>query len=76
MANKINKRGQISGMATVLSGPDAGNIHAFLATPANGSMSVSVADVAPTRPNISLPANAAKQPLHSLILGSMPARFG
>jgi probable HAF family extracellular repeat protein len=35
MANKINERGQISGMAIVLSGPDAGNIHAFLATPVN-----------------------------------------
>jgi probable HAF family extracellular repeat protein len=32
MANKINERGQISGMAIVLSGSDAGNIHAFLAT--------------------------------------------
>jgi hypothetical protein len=31
MANEINERGQISGMAIVLSGPDAGNIHAFLA---------------------------------------------
>jgi hypothetical protein len=30
MANKINERGQISGMTIVLSGPDAGNIHAFL----------------------------------------------
>ena len=72
MANKINERGQISGMAIVLSGPDAGNIHAFLATPVNGTMGISVADVAPTRPNISLPANVAKQPLHRLILG----RFG
>jgi hypothetical protein len=71
MANKINERGQISGMAIVLSGPDAGNIHAFLATPVNGSMGISVADVAPTRP-ISLPANVAKRPLHRLILG----RFG
>jgi len=62
MANKINKRGQISGMAIVLSGPDAGNTHAFLATPVIGSMSISVADVAPTRPNISLPANVATQP--------------
>jgi len=35
MANKINDRGQISGMATVLSGPDTGKIHAFLATPVN-----------------------------------------
>lgn len=37
MANKINDRGQISGMATVLSGPDKGKIHAFLATPVNES---------------------------------------
>jgi hypothetical protein len=72
MANKINERGQISGMAIVLSEPDAGNIHAFLATPVNGSVGISVADVAPTRPNISLPANVAKQPLYRLILG----RFG
>ena len=35
MANKINDRGQISGMATVLTGPDTGKIHAFLATPVN-----------------------------------------
>ena len=33
MANKINDRGQISGMATVMSGPDEGKVHAFLATP-------------------------------------------
>jgi probable HAF family extracellular repeat protein len=33
MANKINERGQISGMGTVLSGPDMGKLHAFLATP-------------------------------------------
>ena len=33
MANKINERGQISGMGTVLSGPDKGRLHAFLATP-------------------------------------------
>jgi probable HAF family extracellular repeat protein len=33
MANKINERGQISGMATVMSGPDEGKVHAFLATP-------------------------------------------
>jgi probable HAF family extracellular repeat protein len=38
MANKINERGQISGMATVLSGPHAGDIHAFLATPVNESI--------------------------------------
>jgi hypothetical protein len=28
MADKISERGQISGMAIVLSAPDAGNIHA------------------------------------------------
>jgi hypothetical protein len=72
MANEINERGQISGMAIVLSGPDAANIHAFLATPVNGNMGISVADVAPTRPQSNLPANVGEQPLHRLILG----RFG
>jgi probable HAF family extracellular repeat protein len=33
MANEINSRGQISGMATVTSGKHAGEVHAFLATP-------------------------------------------
>ena len=33
MANEINSRGQISGMATVTSGKHIGEIHAFLATP-------------------------------------------
>jgi len=33
MANEINSRGQISGMATVTSGKHVGEIHAFLATP-------------------------------------------
>ena len=32
-ASNINERGQISGMATVLTGPHAGDIHAYLATP-------------------------------------------
>jgi probable HAF family extracellular repeat protein len=63
MANKINERGQISGMAIVLSGPDAGNIHAFLATPVRQSMGRSVAEVAPTRPKSNLPANVSKQHL-------------
>ena len=63
MANKINQRGQISGMATVLSGPDAGNIHAFLATPTNQSIGRSVADVAPTRPKSNVPANVGEQHL-------------
>jgi len=61
MANKINERGQISGMAVVLSGPHAGDVHAFLATPAHQSMGRSVAEVAPTRPKSNLPANVSEQ---------------
>ena len=61
MGNKINDRGQISGMATVLTGPDAGNIHAFLATPVHQSMGKSVAEVAPTHPKSNVPANAGNQ---------------
>ena len=63
MANKINERGQISGMAIVLSGPDKGNIHAFLATPVHQSLGKSVADVAPTRLKSNVPANGGEQPL-------------
>ena len=33
MANEINSRGQISGMATVTSGKHMGEVHAFVATP-------------------------------------------
>ena len=72
MANEINDRGQISGMAIVLSGKDAGNIHAFLATPVKQSIGRSVADVAASRPKSNLPANAGKQPLQRVLLG----RFG
>jgi len=59
MANKINERGQISGMAIVLSGPDKNNIHAFIATPVSESIGRSVADVVPTRPksNVSIKVN-------------------
>ena len=63
MANKINERGQISGMATVLTGPDAGNIHAFLATPVHQSIGRSVAEVAPTHPKSNLPSNVGEQHL-------------
>lgn len=69
MANKINDRGQISGMAIVLSGPDKGNIHAFLATPVRESRGESVSDVAPACANANLPANASKQLLHGFELG-------
>jgi probable HAF family extracellular repeat protein len=72
MANKINERGQISGMATVLSGPHAGDVHAILATPVNASIGTSVADVARTHPHSNLPANAGKQLLQRFRVG----RFG
>jgi probable HAF family extracellular repeat protein len=62
-ATRINERGQISGMATVLSGPDAGNIHSFLATPVNASIGRSVADVVLTHPKSNLPAPACHQAL-------------
>jgi probable HAF family extracellular repeat protein len=70
MANSINEWGQISGMATVLSGPDKGAVHEFLATPVNGSVGTSVADIAPTRPESILPANVGKLPLQRLGLGN------
>ncbi|MGC1299220.1 MAG: hypothetical protein WA869_29700, partial [Alloacidobacterium sp.] len=57
-ASNINERGQISGMATVMSGPDEGKIHAILATPVDERIDKSVADIAPTRPGSILPANA------------------
>jgi probable HAF family extracellular repeat protein len=69
MANKINERGQITGMATVLSGPHAGDIHTFLATPVNERIDRSVADVAPTHPKSNLPTNVNKQLLQRFRLG-------
>ena len=71
MANKINERGQIAGMATVLSGPDAGAVHGFLATPVNASVGTSVAEVAPTHPKSNLPANVGKQLLQRFGLGQL-----
>ena len=62
-ASNINDRGQISGMGTVLSGPHAGDIHAFLATPVNASVGRSIADVAPIHPKSNLPAQACHQSL-------------
>ncbi|MGA7931427.1 MAG: hypothetical protein WCA20_36215 [Candidatus Sulfotelmatobacter sp.] len=69
MANKINERGQISGMATVLTGPHAGDIHAFLATPVNESIGTSVAAVARTHPKSNVPANVGNQLLQRFGLG-------
>jgi probable HAF family extracellular repeat protein len=71
MAQAINDRGQISGMATVLSGPHVGEVHAFLATPVYASVGTSVADVARTQPKITLPANVGKQ----LLQRFGPGRF-
>lgn len=71
MANQINDRGQISGMAIVLSGPDAGNIHAFLATPVKQSLGKSVADMVTSRPKSKVTANFSKQRLPGLKLGRL-----
>jgi probable HAF family extracellular repeat protein len=57
-ASNINERGQISGMATVLTGPDTGKIHAILLTPASEEIGESVADFARTHPHSTVPANA------------------
>ncbi len=64
-ASNINDRGQISGMATVRTGPHAGNIHAYLATPVNESIGKSVADVERTLPKNTLPADVSKQHSHN-----------
>jgi len=69
MANKINERGQISGMAIVQSGPDKGNIHAFIATHVKQSIGRSIADDEPTRPKSNLPANIGNQLLQRFGLG-------
>ena len=61
MGNKINERGQISGMAIVVSGPHKGDIHAFLATPVNEKMDESIADVPPVHPKANLSADVNKQ---------------
>ena len=62
-ASNINERGQISGMATVVNGPDAGNIHAYLATPGDERIGTSMADVARTHPKSTLPADVQNQPM-------------
>jgi probable HAF family extracellular repeat protein len=69
MANKINSRGQISGMATVLTGSNAGEIHAFLATPVNASIKSSAAAFAANHGRPATPANVRKLLLQKLGLG-------
>jgi probable HAF family extracellular repeat protein len=68
-ASNINERGQISGMATVVKGPDAGNIHAYLATPVDASIGTSMADVARTLPKSNLPANVGNHTLQRFGIG-------
>ena len=62
-AGAINDRGQIGGQAVVISGPEKGNIHSFLATPVNKRIRRSIADVVHTRPTSNLPANVGEQHL-------------
>lgn len=69
MANKINEHGQISGMATVMSGPHTGDNHAFLLTPVSGTVGKSMADVASTRPKSNLSPEASKKLLQRFKLG-------
>jgi probable HAF family extracellular repeat protein len=56
-ASNINERGQISGMAFVVTGPHAGDIHSILLTPVDASIGTSMADFARTHPHANLPAN-------------------
>jgi probable HAF family extracellular repeat protein len=57
-ASNVNERGQISGMASVVSGPHTGEIHAYLLTPADERIGTSMADFARTHPHSNLHANA------------------
>jgi probable HAF family extracellular repeat protein len=68
-ASNINERGQISGMATVMSGPNANKIHAILLTPVEGRIGISMADFARTHPHSILPANACHHSLQRFGLG-------
>jgi probable HAF family extracellular repeat protein len=68
-ASNINERGQISGMAQVLTGPNAGKIHAILLTPVNERIGRSVTDAVPTRPGSLSPANACSHHLPGFGLG-------
>ena len=71
-ASNINDRGQISGMATVQTGPHAGEIHAFLLTPGDGWIGASMADFARTHPHSILSATACN---HSSLQRFGPGRF-
>jgi probable HAF family extracellular repeat protein len=66
MANQINDKGQISGMAVVRSGPHAGEIDAFVATPVDESIDRSVADEVGAHPDFAMPAKAKTLLLHKI----------
>jgi probable HAF family extracellular repeat protein len=68
-ASNINDRGQISGMAKVMNGPDKDKVHAILLTPVNERIGNSVADDEPTRPQSNLPANVCSHHLPRFGLG-------
>ena len=57
-ASNINQRGQISGMAMVLTGPDKDKIHAILLTPSSEETGESAADFARTHPHSTVPENS------------------
>jgi probable HAF family extracellular repeat protein len=67
MANQINDKGQISGMAVVRSGPHKGEVDAFLATPVDESIDRSVADEVGAHPDFAMPANAKTLLLHKIV---------
>jgi probable HAF family extracellular repeat protein len=62
-AGAINDRGQIGGQAVVISGPEAGAVHSFLATPVNQHLRRSMADVVHTLPRSNQPVNLDTRPL-------------
>jgi len=67
MANQINDKGQISGMAVVRSGPHKGEVDAFLATPVDESIDRSVADEVGAHPDFAMPAHAKTLLLHKIV---------
>jgi probable HAF family extracellular repeat protein len=66
MANQINDKGQISGMAVVRSGPHKGEVDAFVATPVDESIGRSVSDEVGAHPDFAMPANAKTLLLHKI----------
>jgi probable HAF family extracellular repeat protein len=70
-AAKINERGQITGMGTVLNGPHAGDIHSFLATPVDERIDKSIADIAPIHPKSNFPTHAGHQALRKFGPGGL-----